>query len=216
MAKAGGPSGSASAVSPDPHGLTMGAQPPPRRPPGERPPPAKKAKLKLANIVDGRYATSRNNHPLCPGFNAGTCTTTVRGVWCAANPTMMHLCNICLGTHGSFDRAKCGHESIPSTSATKAAAKGGGRGGGAKGWGKGGGKCGKGKGKQDKNGKGWPKKWAKTTPKGQNFCAAFHQNGNCRFGSQCRDSHNCPVMSADGWVCNKGDHRPDRCPFLSR
>ena len=81
---------------------------------------------------------------------------------------------------------------------------------------KGQGKSGKGKGKQDKSSKGWPSKWAKTTPKGQKFCGAFHQHGNCRFGSQCRDSHNCPVMSADGWVCNKGDHKPDRCPLLSR
>ena len=110
----------------------------------------KKLKLKQANIENRKYPTSRNGHPLCMGYNDGSCTNTVNGTWCGTDRSKIHLCSVCLGQHGAQETARCGNTSIPSTSATRFSAgkgRGGGKGGnkgggGGKGWGKG-----KGKGK---------------------------------------------------------------------
>ena len=57
--------------------------------------PKKKART-THNVVDGHFQTTKTNVPICPGFNAGTCTTTVQGSWCGVDSSKMHLCSKCL------------------------------------------------------------------------------------------------------------------------
>jgi hypothetical protein len=87
--------------------------------------------------------------------------------------------------------------------------KGQGKGGKA---GKGGGKAG---GKTHQN---WPSQWAVKDPKGTKFCTNHHLFGSCAHGAQCSFSHNCPVKSSTGFVCNAADgkHTKDACPQLNR
>ena len=60
----------------------------------------------------------------------------------------------------------------------------------------------------------WPSNWARKTPKGLDFCYAYHLKGQCT--GTCGRSHNCPVMKADGWVCTAPPekHSPKNCPNL--
>lgn len=76
----------------------------------------------------------------------------------------------------------------------------------------------KGKGKNLSKGKskskppaGWPSNWALTTPKGVEFCQAYHLRNNCP--GKCNRSHNCAVMK-DGWTCNQPpqEYHPSNCP----
>lgn len=79
----------------------------------------------------------------------------------------------------------------------------------------------KGKGKKGKKGGGkgkkgkdqWPSNWARKTPKGVEFCQAYHLRSSCQ--GNCNRSHNCPVMK-DGWVCNQPPekHSPSQCPNI--
>ena len=80
----------------------------------------------------------------------------------------------------------------------------------------------KGKGQGDKGGKGkgkfkskpsdWPSHWAFKNPKGVPFCRDYFIKKTCQ--GQCGRSHNCPVVNAEGWVCNAGpkEHKPENCP----
>ena len=80
----------------------------------------------------------------------------------------------------------------------------------------------KGKGHGDKGGKGkgktknkvsdWPSNWAFKNPKGVPFCRDYFLKKQCQ--GQCGRSHNCPVMTSNGWVCNAApkEHAPDACP----
>jgi len=75
---------------------------------------------------------------------------------------------------------------------------------------------GKGKNK-DKNGKKskgdkedrWPATWAKKDPKGVLFCANYLFRRNCSGG--CGRSHACPVLKANGYICNNPTHAPEDC-----
>ena len=73
-----------------------------------------------------------------------------------------------------------------------------------------------GKGKKGKGGEmaptGWPSNWALRTPKGIEFCHAFHLRNSCQ--GNCGRSHNCPIMNNKGWVCNQPpeSHASNACP----
>ena len=99
-----------------------------------------------------------------------------------------------------------------------------GRGGqGGQGGQRGRGSGGKNQRKGDKNGKGgkgllsqWKDNWAKEDPKGTPYCLDFHVKGNCPRGQACPYSHKCPVMSSNGYVCDKLGHTKDACKQLGR
>ena len=101
-------------------------------------------KLKVHNVgADGRYATSRTNKPICPGFTAGTCTGSAPNHVCPVNPNFVHLCNKCLDwRHG---RNACSLTTATPMPPIIALQNKGGKGGKQSGKGKGG-KKGKGKG----------------------------------------------------------------------
>ena len=44
--------------------------------------------------------------------------------------------------------------------------------------------------------------WVSKTIQGQLYCWDYHSH-KCKFGNQCRNSHNCPVDRGDGHGCNK-------------
>ena len=44
--------------------------------------------------------------------------------------------------------------------------------------------------------------WCKTDSNGNQYCTQY-QLGKCKFGNQCRNSHNCPVDIGGGWPCDK-------------
>ena len=67
---------------------------------------------------------------------------------------------------------------------------------------KGKGKNTKGKNKsKNKKGKA-AQQWVSKTIQGQLYCWDYHSH-KCKFGNQCRNSHNCPVDRGDGHGCNK-------------
>eukprot|EP00438_Fugacium_kawagutii_P024433 Skav202106 [mRNA] locus=scaffold1980:78609:79907:+ [translate_table: standard] len=67
---------------------------------------------------------------------------------------------------------------------------------------------GKSKGQSKSKSPSWPSNWARTTPKGMQFCRDHLLHGKCP--GNCGRSHGCSVLK-DGWICN-GNHHPDQCP----
>ena len=105
-------------------------------------------KLRLHNVKDGNFTTSRKGKPLCAAFQLGTCGMAIReGNMCPANPKEIHLCKLCLSAaHGACG---CDRTEAPANPPDNFNGLGKGRGKNGKG-----GKYGKGKGR-GKSGKGW-------------------------------------------------------------
>ena len=47
---------------------------------------------------------------------------------------------------------------------------------------------------------------------GRPVCRDYFIKKTCQ--GQCGRSHNCPVVNAEGWICNAGpkEHKPENCP----
>ena len=128
--------------TPDVWGWTNGPPAPPPPPGGgerervtENRPPRRPKNLKLHNVVDGFYVTSRQGTPLCLAYNQGTCDAAVNGHVCPRDSGKTHLCSRCLS--GDHNGTQCRHTSA--TSGPKRPGKGDGKGGmkgDGKGWGK--------------------------------------------------------------------------------
>ena len=93
----------------------------------EGPPAAKKAKTGNGGDAaqknpSGMYTRNRKGMPLCPGYNSGACTNTVRGAWCGEKPEHMHLCEKCLG---NYRASECNHDGKPDTYVNKRKGTGG-------------------------------------------------------------------------------------------
>ena len=135
-----------------------GTPPPPYNPyGGER--PAKK--VKVHNVQNGLYITTRTGRLICVAHNAGTCPNTLAGASCATNLDQAHVCNKCLAAnHNGTACSAVAPDEPPFNVQNQWAGKGaaaqwqfGGQKGGGKGAGKGYGK-GFGRGKGGKGGKG--------------------------------------------------------------
>ena len=61
----------------------------------------------------------------------------------------------------------------------------------------------------------WPQEWATQDPKKLQFCRNYHLSGSCKDGDNCSRSHNCPVKTSKGYICNANAkaHGPANCPL---
>ena len=128
--------------------LSAGAASPPpqatgKRPRAAAPPPRQVAPrpAKQHQVAGGLHEVNRRGAKLCPGWQDGSCTETVRGVVCARDSSRVHQCAKCLDPkHGAAHPREC--TAVPREPASFGA-KGGGRGrGGGGGRGRGGGRRG--------------------------------------------------------------------------
>ena len=79
--------------------------------------------------MDGAYTHNRSNVQLWPGFQNGSCTETngTNSLRCKADPSTVHQCSKCLGSH-TPDKCPVGNTSRPSPAKGKGKGKGRGRG----------------------------------------------------------------------------------------
>jgi len=78
------------------------------------------------NLDGAGWTTNRRGYPMCPGFQAGTCTVNKPGTqFCSLNPSNVHQCRKCLGhSHGS----EACQSPIPSAPPNQGKGKGKGKG----------------------------------------------------------------------------------------
>ena len=76
-------------------------------------------------IEGGRYTLNRTGFKLCDSYQTGACTQTNGGIWCAQQRDTTHLCNLCLGSHGSH---ACPHKELQVPGFVKKEPKGKGKG----------------------------------------------------------------------------------------
>ena len=94
---------------------------------------------RMHQVKDGIYECNRRGTPLCPGWQDGTCTSTIAGARCGRDWSQAHQCSRCLSAdHGKDQCNSKGDPKAPFSPSRKGA------------WGgtKGGGKGKKGKGKK--------------------------------------------------------------------
>ena len=108
-------------------------RPPPRPPPSYEKPPKRPAKERVHNVgPDGALTTNRSGHPLCRGFQDGSCTHGSNGI-CGRDGRMRHQCANCLSIdHGQNHPSPCTRPRANPPKAPGNAGKSGGK------WGKGG------------------------------------------------------------------------------
>jgi len=63
---------------------------------------------KVHNASDGLYSTNRTGYSLCPGWQNGTCTSSISGVICSEDSNKRHQCAKCLSAdHGAAHPSPC-------------------------------------------------------------------------------------------------------------
>lgn len=106
-------------------------------PPAPAPPAGGQRRVQTGTA---RWTTNKKRNSLCPGFQNGTCHSSVPGdAQCPHDRNLRHQCNICLGTHtpAHCDGSGPGAAGPPAPGNGRGQGRGKGRGRGSRGTGKG-------------------------------------------------------------------------------